>query len=305
MYSTKFKKRLVNDFKLPIKLLDEPYFSYLVNLYNEDFKIDEKIKTLQTSIDMVGGEANIQSEWYKVKDQIEAEVKAVPAYLDLNNYQSDYVLKTKVEGLNPYNNSMVDKTCVSIDIRTANYNALKVFDSELVFNTKDFQEFISKFTKVPLFHESKIFRQLLFEPLGAKKQAHIQRQITYQSADELMPLLSPKEIRSVSNDELVLVFDKTEDLASLQDQVEKALSQITHSSILKTEAFNVVNVHEKCFYKKTVSGFQLRNVSAQLYPQMFKRVKGLELTDLDLVFWDTNTEKLAKYLGPVVFDGKN
>lgn len=299
MYSKEFKYRLVNDFKLPIKIFEEPYFSHLLNLYKDHLDIQSKINSLTKSIEMAGGEENLSKEWYRVKDRIEAEVKALPRYTNLQNYESSYKVSVPLEKTNPYNIQMLDKSCVSIDIKTANYNALRYFDKSLVFYTDSYEQFIEEFTPIPLFKDSKIFRQLLFEPLGSKKQGVIQKEIIQETADVLFPKLKPLLGKCVSNDELVLVFPRTDNLVEIEDLVRKEALESKHSSLLKVEAFNVFHLSEKYFYKKTKDSFQLRNVPSQLYPQLYKKVMGLPIEDKDLVFWDTNTNMIGKYLSPL------
>jgi hypothetical protein len=299
MYSNFFKKKLVKDYGLPIKILSEPYFSYYLNLYKDHFDIASKVNSLTKSIDLVDGEQCLQTEWYRIKDLIEKEIKSLPAYSSFSEYKSSYKIIHPLENTNLYNQSMLTKTCVSIDIKSANYSSLKYFDKSLVMNTSNYTEFITKFSSVPIFNDSKIFRQLLFEPLDSKKQGHIQKEIISKAADVLVSILSPLSARRIGNDELILVFNKSSDLMSLQEEVLSKLNNFEHKDMLKVEAFNIHQVYDKCFYKEMISGIQLRNVPAQLYPQIFKKIKGLKLEESDLIFFDTNTNQIAKFISPL------
>ena len=291
------RQKFVDDFRLPIKIIDSPYFEHFIDLYKDEFKIEEKLNKFITALDALG-EVELKAQWYKIKDQIYSDISSLPKFKDLqetifNNKKSSF------ENGNPYNMDSIGKSCVSVDIITGNYTALKHFDSSLSLGTNNYKELISRYTPFEYFHDSKIFRQLIFEPLLAKKQGQIQKSIILETAEHLKTRLDFIKIRTVSNDELVLVF-KESNLKNLENQVRDALAEFSHNKLLKTEAFNVKHITKDYFYKENSDGsFLLRKAPGQLYAQLFKKVKGLPVTEEDLMFIDGETQQLAKLMLPL------
>lgn len=295
----KMRQKFVDDYRLPIKIMESPYFEYYLKLYWDDFQLEQKAENFQKAVDKLNGK--VQGEWYRIKDTIEADVKSKPKFLELSNTTFDNNNKLQLPNGNPYNQEDAKHICVSVDIRSANYNALKHFDKSLVLDTQDYNELISKYTDLDYFKESKIFRQLIFEPLLSKKQGQIQKQITLKSAQEIINFITPMKVKTVSNDELILLFSKeTDTLQSVNDKMNKVMEKLTHQAILKHEVFEVVHLKEKYFFKKMSDGtFLLRKVPGQVYAQCFKKVKNLPIEEYDLFFIDGESGNIAKYLTPI------
>lgn len=158
-----------------------------------------------------------KKEWYRVKDKIKADIEELAESQQLIDFSSEYKPKTSFVKTNPYTAESLGKTCVSLDLREANYNALKLVSPNLVFNTADFSDLVSRYSSIPLFSSSKIFRQLTFEPLCAKKQGLIQKELILKLMDHVSSM-NPSLCRVVGNDELVLTFDRI-DLAKIQESI--------------------------------------------------------------------------------------
>ena len=300
MYSDSFKKRLIKNFKLPIRIIEEPYFSYYLNLYQKNFKIEEKIEIMKKSIEMAGSETELMNLWYKVKDEATLSISSNPEFKEFQRFESEYQVKNKIQNKNLYNHQFINNTCVSVDLITANYSVLKKFNPRLVFNTENFKEFILRYTKVPLFQESKIFRQLLFETLDHKKNGDHQKNIILQTLDLLNSELTPLYSLVINNDELILVFNKTEDLIAIETVVQSAVDKTPYNQLMKVEAFNLIPVYQEVFNKITKNSSVLKNAPVSLYPQLFKKANDLEINpDLDLAFIDSETGILSKYLKPI------
>lgn len=300
----KMRQKFVDDYRLPIKIMDSPYFEYYLKLYWDDFQLEQKAENFQKAVDKLKGK--VQSEWYRIKDSIESDVKSKPKFLELQNTTFDNNNNLQLPNGNPYNQEDGKHICVSVDIRSANYNSLKYFDKSLVLDTQDYNELISKYTDLEYFKESKIFRQLIFEPLLSKKQGQIQKKITLKSAQEIMELITPMKVKTVSNDELILLFERDkETLQTVNDKMNKVMEKLTHQSILKHEVFEVVHLKDKYFFKKNIDGtFLLRKVPGQVYAQCFKKVKNLPIEDYDLLFIDGESGNIAKYLTPIFEENK-
>jgi hypothetical protein len=69
---------------------------------------------------------------------------------------------------------------ISLDMISANFSSLKYYNPALVRNCTSWNEFLSQFTSIKYFHESKFFRQLVFGSLNTKKQQIITKYIIQQ-----------------------------------------------------------------------------------------------------------------------------
>jgi hypothetical protein len=64
MFSNKVLKRFVKDYKLPIQVIQQPYFEYFLDLYNADYNAKEKYKLLEQVLD--NPELNSKDELLKL-----------------------------------------------------------------------------------------------------------------------------------------------------------------------------------------------------------------------------------------------
>lgn len=295
------RKKFCDDFKLPIKIYSEPHFSYLCELYEDHLQIKEKENLfLETYAHFNNHREKFIESWYSVKDAIFAKVSQVPAFQELIKADLNYQFKNEHSRGNPYNHGTVNKLGVSIDIRKANYSALRYYNPEIMLNTNSFEEFVELFTPLKYFQEVKIFRQLLFEPLNAKRQNTIQKKLT----DDLLTFIkedssleSPIEIRTPSADEIILFF-KGDNLAEKEQMVQDVLNKYELSTLFKVEGFVIRHLIKDMFYKQKANGeIVLRNVPYYYYPQCYKKIQGMLVHDLDLEFYFE--EELAKFKKPL------
>lgn len=294
----KLRKKFVDDYRLPIKIMDEQFFNYFLNLYWDDFKIEQKATNFQKAVDELG--EKLQSEWFRIKDEIEKDISSQPKFEELRQLNIELKPHSIPNG-NPYNQEDMKHICVSIDIRSANFNSLKLFDSSLVLGTGSFEELVGRYTDLQYFKESKIFRQLVFEPLLSKKQGQIQKKVIHETIAEIVGLITPLRIKTVSNDEIILLFDKKiETEESLVLKMGEMIEKLTHKDILKAEVFTVHHLVAKYFYKRFIDGsILLRNVPGAVYAQCFKQAKGLPVSDNDLLFVEGESGAIAKYITPL------
>lgn len=286
--SPKLRKKFVEDYSLPIRIYEDPYFQYFFDLYKNDFDLNNKLEEFLIASNSV----DLKSEWFRIKDQIEKDIKENEKYTEFEKLIVQYP-ETKVMNGNPYNISSEPFSLVSVDIKTANFNSIREFDKSLVKNTDSYLEFISLYTNLSYFKNSKIFRQLIFEPIGAKKQGMIQKNITLQTIKELN--LS-NEIRLVGNDEFTIRFEKTKDLVGLNEEISNLIKNTTYSKILKVESFNIVHLKDSYFYKHNhLNKKELKKVPKQIYAQCYKKMNNLPISENDLFFIDSETKLLASF----------
>ena len=293
MIKKEFRETFCNDFKLPIKVYDSPLFEYYMNLYETDLEISKKVKIFEDTLSHFKTMEDFKEEWHKIKNGICKDIEATKPFQELVKDTSGYQSPYKVERGNTYNHMFKGVPCVSIDLVSANFNSLRFHDPEIVLNTKDFKELVSRYSEIPYYSNVKIFRQVVFEKLAPNRQQSLQRKMMDSVLKELYALKENLYVRMPSNDEIIVPF--WNDQKDLLEPIKDVLKSHSLSSVLKMEEFTVEHIFDDLFYKQYPDGkIQLRNVPATYYSKAYKLAKGLPLTDEDEYF--VFEGRLAKFI---------
>jgi len=163
MINHKAHKRFVKDFSLPIQILQNPYFEYYKNLYDNVYNSNEKYKLFQNTVNTLGSIEQFFSKTKRVMDSIIDEISILEVYKKFNtDILEDYNVKLNIPKQDIYNQSNDGRYFLSIDLKKANYNALKFYDKGLVLDTNNYNEFISKYTDLEYIKQSKYIRQVIY-----------------------------------------------------------------------------------------------------------------------------------------------
>ena len=89
--NTKVLQRFVKDCNIPITVLEEPYFTYFVKLYDKDYGSLVKFQMLEETVRKAGSEEAFLEEYVKAKDAAITQTEALPEYVaflqqDMNMY---------------------------------------------------------------------------------------------------------------------------------------------------------------------------------------------------------------------------
>lgn len=292
MLKNAIKSRFVSDYKLPIQLIQEPYFSYFIELYNEQYKTKEKLDLLLDAINYFGEQEEFLEYYYQIRDKIIFQIQHSPAYYDftmapLGNYDVPDRGFSQNHVFIPPN---IGRTLLSIDLTNANYQALKWVNPEIVLNTSTYAKMVQKFTGIEYFSNSKYLRQVIFGALNPKRQVKIERAMTEQILILMLSKGFDNKILSVSADEVVIdVSTLTLDNSSavvyaeqLKKEIEKKLGFITDVEIYKLNA-----MQETYYVKEFISqeGYELKCIPIEFHAQIFKHYNKMPLTEYDLCFY--------------------
>lgn len=293
-------KRWVKDYDLPIKIFEEPYFSYLINLYDDVLCTKDKLNLLIDIISDFNNENEYLSHNNKLTDSIINTIQEQSAYKDFITMNMD---KFKILSNYPknsiYKENNIGKTFLSIDLVKANYQSLKFIDKSLVLNSVNYDDLISKFTDYMYIKQSKYIRQVIFGHLNPKRLQKIQRYLIEQV---ILYVLSHENmiedsIVMASNDEVIFEINDF-----LSDDFSNTFKEITNNiknSLnidVDIEIFTLNHLGMNCYVKefKNKEGYQFAGVSQIYYPQVYKKYHNLPINDLDLTFKHDN--QLVKFL---------
>jgi hypothetical protein len=257
------------------------------------------------------GNINLWLEEYsKIRDTIITKIENSEAYkwfnnLDLKSFphpcmKTVAVLKN-IPDLNIYNQSSIGKTFVSIDLKKANFQALKFINPLIVFNADTYEDMIDMFTpeKNEYFRTSKYTRQVIFGKLNPKRTITVEKYImgrVYEYINESMEkIFSECKLIAYKSDELIYeVYD------SNLDDIDQSLKNFEYLIAygmkidVRIEIFKVGRIECKnhngitvdCYIRQNlVTGEEiLKSCSQIFYPQFYKIWKGQPIVMIDLAF---------------------
>lgn len=301
--SKKMLKRWSKDYNLPIKIFEEPYFSYLIDLYDNYFKTKDKLQLLKNITKDFSSDEEYLNYNNNLTDNIVKSIREKESYKQFNSMDmSTYTIYSSYPKNDIYKQNNINKFYISFDLVKANYQSLKFVDSDIVFNSSDYNDFLSIFTKYDYIKESKYIRQVIFGQLNPKRQQKIQRYLIEQTILYLLNCNYFEEsmIAMASTDEVI--FEINKDLANeLSTKFETLANDIKRELNIDVDIgiFKLDYLGENSFVKEFLNkeGYQFACVPVIYYPQIYKKYNNLSISDEDLVF--THENQLVKFLKPI------
>eukprot|EP01080_Neovahlkampfia_damariscottae_P006477 gene6477-10482_t len=287
------RSKFVKDNNLPIPLISEPYFSYFIDLYDTVFNTKSKLEKFLSALEEVGSDQSFFSKSKEFSNEVVNKISENQAYKDYTSGDmSKYQIKKPVSSKNVYCSDNLNRFLISIDMSSANFNALKFHNPEIVLGCESYKELVSKFTEIKPFTESKQIRQVIFGHLNPKRQQTIQKYMMSLVVDLLdVNGFERSRFLTASSDEVVLLSTKDK----IEDEM-KSISTIINEKLLKgvftVEGFMLNCVRstktEKVFgYVKEFVGsekVEFKTVPAYMFAQVYKKYFNLKIEEIDRKF---------------------
>lgn len=311
------RRRFVKDFNLPINLIDSPYFEYYMDRY--DFFPREDWDKLLNLIDTeYNGNIDKWLENYaQIRDNIITSIETSDAFKEFNNADMK-MWKTptfNVGDLNIYNNTNTGRYFISIDLKKANFQALKHFNPDIVKNCDTYEDLMSYFGGDDYFKKSKYTRQVIFGKLNPKRTITYEKYLigkifTNPNNFIFKHLYNKCNLVTVKSDEIVFEIDDHAVLREIDKTILNVLKTEIKSNVgldVSVEAFYLNRIVCENHNGTTVDGYirdfyldnkmDLKSVSSIFHPQIYAFSKGLEITDNDLFF--RAEDQTAKFCNPL------
>ena len=308
------RARFVSDINLPIQVLQTPYFDDRLALCEKDYGAATAYDDLCNVInERFGGNPDKFLEYYHaVRDTIINTTLALPEYEDFNTNKKflKEIDELVCPNRNLYTNEQDGGMFVSYDMKKANFQTLKSANPAIVQNAETYEDFIGNFTDLDYIKNSKYTRQVIFGKLNPKRTMNLEKWITNGFAYWLSKNAGMKyyEMFSLNSDEVILKFKGTEEefeeayaeptLGHCGGTVEFKMSKFKlHARQFKlATSSSILTVYEKEDY---LNGHKriLKGVPATYFPQVYKLLNGMEISDSDLVFYYEH--ELCKFLNPL------
>lgn len=212
-YNRAIAQRFVSEEKLPIPILNDELFKYHLNLYEKKFHAYSKYMELLSVIDekFNGNDSEFLDYFYKVREEFITKVKETEPYIRFNTTDMSEFAVNQLKNVcyrELYNEECVGKDFISIDLRKANFQALKYFDHDNIYGDT-YEDLVGQFTDLDYIKNSKYFRQVVFGQLNPSRQQTVEKFLTYKVLNYLMLYygITADDIVTIKSDEIVL-FDK-------------------------------------------------------------------------------------------------
>ena len=314
--SIQLKMRFCKDCNLSIAVFDNPYFyerlCALDILYDCVDKFDQFCIELMAYPD----EQSYFEYYNSVKDAMITHIKENAAFQEFNNQSFKATDKpADVSKRNLYVEPNDKGVFVSIDMRKANFSALKHYSRDIFDGCDTWEEYVGKFTDSKHIANSKYIRQVV---LGA---CNPKRQIQYENYLMTILYLHIKEsigdenfeVYSLGEDEIIITIKNPNEPQKFEFNfgVNK-MKGIIHScplgigELVRLDMFELFKVQgtdgwTKTYYEQSESGkagtVEFKCLDAEIFHQIIKHYNGEAITENDLVFYHNG--QLARFLKEV------
>ena len=299
------RRRLVKDYNLPIHLHEDPYFPYLMDLYNLYWDTNKKAGMMNEVLAKKGGR---EEDFFKTAEEVVANMSATITHsqamkqltdMDAAEFEKRFPVMFKLPTPNIYHDDFLGKALVSVDLKNANFNVIRLLGLGEELNAHSYEDWMKEVTPFPYFQQAKGLRQVVFGHLQPKRQQRLQKYVMGVLAAPII-----KEggiILSSSSDELIiegLNADKVQSLIS-----GAALARDIPQNFWRTECFILQKIiPDQSFYLRASVDLEgkakqdFKMVPSFMMPQVYKAFIKQEVQEEDLVF--LHEGKLSRFLTP-------
>jgi len=304
--SSSLRKRFVKDWALPITILKDPYFKYFIKLYEPLFQSQTIYNELLDLIDDLGGEEKFFNASKSIMESIIHDIKDTEEFKKFNEGDlSDYNVKPEIPLGDIYRSDNNDKLFVSVDIKKANFQALRWVNPKIVLGQPDYEHLIEAYTDLSYYIGSKHIRQVIFGNINPKRQRKVIRYLTHNRIiPRLQEFLSlePKglaEFTTASDDEVVLRINK--DIRGEGEQYIEFIRQyLSNLNIdLNINMFVLRQLGERSYFiKEYINGeIEFKAVPSHYFAECYKYYLGEKLSDYDsMSYYDGRVVKFIDRL---------
>lgn len=292
--SEKLKERFCKDCNIPLKLFKEPYFTDRLQLYDNYYNTLDKWNIFVRELEKYKCEQDYLEEYNRVKDAAIKNIKDSDGYKSLNaEDMGKYSLKYKdLPGKDIYKPSNIGKLFISIDMRKANFSALKFYDKSIFSNSDTWEEFIERYTENKHIVNSKYIRQVILGNCNPKRQVTYEKYLMGLVLEVLIDELgySTSDIAFYSNDEIVIDMGKYKGCINKQKILEMAVN-VRFNIPFRIELFYLHKITgTDGYYKEIVKNiiereYDFKCLNNYTLPFVLRKFNGEEITENDKVFY--------------------
>ena len=292
--SEKLKERFCKDCNIPLKLFKESYFTDRLQLYDNYYNTLDKWNIFVRELEKYKCEQDYLEEYNRVKDAAINDIKLSDGYNRFNEEDmGKYSVKYKdLPGKDIYKSSNDGKLFISIDMRKANFSALKLYDKSIFSNADTWEEFIERYTENKHIVNSKYIRQVILGNCNPRRQVTYEKYLMDLVLEVLIDELgySASDIAFFSNDEIVIDMGKYKDCINKQKILEMVVN-VRFNIPFRIELFYLHKITgTDGYYKELVKNiierkYEFKCLNNYTLPFVLRKFNGEEITENDKVFY--------------------
>lgn len=284
----RLKERFCKDCNVPLRLFKEPYFTGRLNLYDKYYNTLEKWDTFIKELENYKCEQDYFEEYNRVKDSAISDIKESFGYKqfikdDMNKYAVTHTDLPTKDIFKPSNDG---KLFISIDMRKANFSALKNYDSSIFDRANTWEEFIGKYTDNKHIINSKYIRQVILGNCNPRRQVTYEKYLMGGILDYIHEFfIHISNCVFFSNDEIV--FDITDTYNENTINFLKLCLQEKSVVPVKCEVFTLHKINGiQGYYKELEDGkTEFKCLDNYTLPFVLRKFQDQEITENDKVFY--------------------
>ena len=297
--SNKLKERFCKDYKIPIKLFDEPYFSERLKLCDPYYDSVKHYKDFCSMLRAYKNEEDYNADYNRVKDEAINFIKNTMAYevfntMDMNAFA---VTHTNLPHKDIFHESNIGRSFISLDMKKANFNSLRQIASSIFDDKETWEDFLRKFTNNEHIINSKYIREVILGNCNPKRHITYEKYLMDRILTNVLDAgVDIKNIVFFSNDEIIIDITDTTDF-----DYENVLQEVINKAPvpLRMEVFRLRGIKQGNsiigYIRDLLDGtLDLKALNHLNIPYVLRTLNNEEITDNDLIF--EHEGMLAKYL---------
>ena len=311
----KLRLRFVKDYSLPINIFDGKLFDYYRKLYN--FFPDKVYKALLKIIEeKYDGNVDKWLEYCaSFRDRAIEETMNTPEYKEFNQKDlSEYNVKLGIGERSCYNQETSGKIFISIDLKKANFQALKYVG---VIKDVTYEDFVERFVGDDEYlKNSKYLRQVIFGKMNPGRIIKVEGYIMSKIYGLVHQYLEDRGFStySLNSDELVYIYtpnDKSPDFGLvnadyLVSEIKKKIGVDVRVELVGVHDLRIVNYKgnkvDAYTRKNLLTGeVQLKKASTTFFPQIYKLWQRKKIEENDLMFFFE--DQVCTFINPLHIQG--
>lgn len=310
------RQRFCKDYNLPINVYGDEVFQYYMDLYDffpkkvyDDIvkTIEEKYKgSVELWLDYCGG----------VRDSAINEILSSTEYswfnsIDITTFDIPPICGERM----CYNGNTDGKHFISIDLRKANFQALKYVG---VLKDNTYEDFIKRHGGDDYIANSKYLRQVIFGKLNPSRQIKVEKYLMYKAYESIKHIVDAEELVLYSFNSDEIIFEVPNELHNVLthltiDRLITELKDIISTEVnidVRVEYIEVNKLHIKNSNGTQIDAFErlnyitnevtLKKASTTFFPQIYKLWKGKDINEKDRTFYFEG--QLAIFNEPLILD---
>jgi hypothetical protein len=296
----KLRQRFAKDVGAPIKIFVEPYFSNMLDLYEEHYSARTKWNQFMALLANFHNDQEYFAMYNATKDAAitylanNPEMQFFSQKEDMNKYAPKFFYPSN----SIFKCTNVGKHMLSIDMIKGNFTALRHYNPAIVGGMETYEEFIGQFCPHNYLVSSKYVRQVCFGNANPRRQTTYERYLMEQVLSEIFAQtkISGDKVAYLGTDEIVLdvtnYVDSSGNLDSeFADAVNRSIATVKGQGInVRREYFKLYRIKGTAGYMRKYEfetadkGVDFKCVESDEMPFVIRAYKQEPIHDEDMVF---------------------